>query len=198
MRKGCEASDRAAELEHRAAAVGTGGISSDDPEAVEKLTDKVSELEAKRDAMKSANTHYRKNGNLDGWDGPAELAKHGMETLRISPYHKVPFPSYALQNIGARIRDAAKRAARLERQQERAGEPTMETIGSATVTQDAADNRVLLRFPARLSKSDYQQVRTAGFVWSPTRGAFVRKLSATAIHVARELAGRLPTGDGSA
>lgn len=53
--------------------------------------------------------------------------------------------------------------------------PTVETLNGCTITADLADNRVGVTFPARLPKADYQTVRRFGFVWSPTRSAFVRK-----------------------
>ena len=43
----------AQEAERRAASVGSGGISSDDPEAVVKLRERLAELEAEQEAMKA-------------------------------------------------------------------------------------------------------------------------------------------------
>lgn len=172
-------SERAAELARKAAAVGSGGISADDPEAVEKLTDKRTELEQRRDHMKSANAYYKAHKTLDGWEGPAAVAEDGRLTLRVTPYHRCPFPPYALQNIGARIRDAAKRAARLETTAELVASGTLttttHTTNGYTITEDPAENRVLITAPARLSRDDYKTVRRYGFVWSPTRSAFARK-----------------------
>jgi hypothetical protein len=92
----------------------------------------------------------------------------------------VPFPPYALTNIGARIRAAAP-------------VPGPEQIGAATIRQDIEENRVSLSFPAKLSKQNYNTVRQFGFVWSPTRRAFVRKLNNAAIAAARAVAHKLAT-----
>lgn len=186
MRRAVEEGKAAEELARRAAAVGTGGISSDDPDAIAKLDEKRTELEIERDHMKSANAFFKKNGTLDGWDGPPELAAHGLTTLRVCPYHKRPFPAYALTNIGARIRDAAKRAKRIEATAEM--EPSSESIepyperhpGPVIIECDPTENRVLVRFVARLSQEHYKLVRRYGFVWSPTRDAFVAMLSSSA------------------
>lgn len=201
MRKGVEALANAEELARRAAAVGTGGISSDDPDAVEKLTDKRTDLERERDLMKAANAFYKKHKTLDGFDAPASLIENGLSVLRHQPYYGVPFPPYALQNIGARIRSAAKRAARIEKVEaiaEVQGEPKSTTYPKGgTVIEDPADNRVSVKFPARLSRDDYKRVRSAGFVWSPTRDAFTRKYSTAAIYNANKLAETLPSTEGS-
>src|SRR3546814_2870556 len=61
-------SKRADELRRKAASVGTAGISSEDPEAGEKIADKVVRLEAKQARMKAANAAIRKHRKA----GPAE------------------------------------------------------------------------------------------------------------------------------
>jgi hypothetical protein len=190
-RKGVEAMERARDLDARAAAVGTGGISSDDPDAIAKLEDKRTDLEKRRDHMKDANAFFKKHGTLEGWDGPADVRADGESYLRHSWDKHHPFPAFSLQNIGARIRDAKKRAERIEALAE--VQATDEEINGARVVVDPAENRVLLSFPERLSRDDYKKVRGHGFVWSPTRSAFVRKVSGSAYHYACELARTLPT-----
>src|SRR3546814_17234318 len=54
-------SKRADELRRKAASVGTAGISSEDPEAGEKIADTVVRLEAKQARMKAANAAIRKD-----------------------------------------------------------------------------------------------------------------------------------------
>lgn len=197
MRKACELSDKARDLEARAAAVGTAGISSDDPDAVAKLEDKRTDLERRRDAMKTVNAYYKRHKSFDGIeaahpDVPADVIQEGKTNIRVwLGVYAAPFPTYALSNIGARIRDAAKRAEHIEKVAEM--EPSTETVGLATVSVDPEDNRVSIAFPSRLTKPDYQMVRSAGFVWSPSRGAFVRKLSTGAVYWAKDVAKRITT-----
>lgn len=188
MRKAFELQSEARELELRAAGVGTAGISSDDPDAIAKLADKRTDLEVRRDHMKAANAHYRKHGTLEGAPVPREVIVDGLRTLEFQPYYKVPFPTYALSNIGARIRDAAKRAERIVAVA--ALEASEETVAGCAIIVDPDDNRVLLRFPARLSREAYKTVRSFGWLWSPSRNGFVRKISGGAIYQARELAQR--------
>lgn len=191
-RKGCELMEKSRELASRAEAVGTGGISSDDPDAIGKLDEKRTDLEVRRDNMKKANAYFKAHKTLEGCDVPAEIIAEGLSNMKAwGSVYASPFPPYALTNIGARIRDAQKRATRIEKVAAiPAGE---ERVGVATITTDPADNRVSISFPDRLSRDDYKRVRSAGFVWSPTRNAFTRKLGNNAIWQARQLAERLPT-----
>lgn len=189
MRRGIDAEKATEELAHRAAAVGTGGISSDDPEAIEKLRVKVTALTEGRDRMKVLNALFRKQKTLHDHDFQSPTERDAV--LRNLRYHQDrPYPAYVLQNIGARIRDAERRIEALQaRATFQAAEP--EHVGESTIIQDVDDNRVLLTFPQRLSKEDYRTVRAFGFVWSPTRKAFVRKLNRAAVFAARDVARRL-------
>lgn len=67
-------------------------IYSDDPDAIEQLTAKLADLEAKRDAMKAANVAYRK--------------VQGARLKAMSAYDRsqsVPHPAYELQNLSGNI-----------------------------------------------------------------------------------------------
>ena len=61
--KAYEEREKAEELRRRAAAVGNGGISSDDPSATAKLVEKLRALEERREHMKATNTAWRKAGS---------------------------------------------------------------------------------------------------------------------------------------
>jgi Domain of unknown function (DUF3560) len=84
MRKGIEARRKADELERRAASVGTGGISSDDPAAVVKLRAELAKLEALQERMKSANRCVRRGDR-------AGLAALGFSEQRIETLFKPDF-----------------------------------------------------------------------------------------------------------
>jgi hypothetical protein len=98
-----EAQSRAAdEIESQAA----GAIYDDDPDAIDALTAKIARLEAERERMKAANAQYRK--------------AHRAELQEMSAYQRgqaVPFPSYALSNLGGNISRCRDRLARLQREQ---------------------------------------------------------------------------------
>ena len=185
MRKGLTRLREAEDYARRAAAVGQGGISSDDPEAVDKLGDKAQQLRAQRDRMKAINSAWRKAKGARGWSLGLDLTQHEADdiasTARAQPfYNGVPYPPYALTNIGARIRDAEKRTQQLQHLAERVSDgPTGATVNGVGIVTDPGENRVTLTFPRRLSRDEYKRVRSFGFVWSPTRDGFTRKMGGT-------------------
>lgn len=179
MRKAVEAEHDAQEYARRAEAVGTGGVSSDDPEAVAKLRAKLSDLERQRDHKKAVNTAYRKQdaAALAALGAPS-LDQLDSQVAKAYSWEKQPYPKWELANFSARIRDVAKRIADLSQIPEHQASddvPEPEQIGTLTIRVDARELRVCIRAAERLSKTAYQIVRSHGFVWSPTRTAFVRK-----------------------
>lgn len=100
-------------------------IYDDDPDATERLREKLERLEAERDRIKAYNAAVRKPGV-----GPAEAENLQAEILderqradirsiaRACPYQlgkHGEFPAYALSNLGATIRTTRQRLERLER-----------------------------------------------------------------------------------
>ena len=85
---------------------GMGGISADDPQAVEKLQKKLSGLEKSQETMKAVNAYYRKHKTLDGCPHlpPDQLEK--LKADMSSQWHlgDKPFASWALSNNNAEIR----------------------------------------------------------------------------------------------
>ena len=103
-RRGYELMQRADELRARAqAAQDNQAIFSDDPDAVEKLTEKIERLEKRQELMKAANRLVRKEDR----DGLREM---GFSDTRIEQLFtpdfccRLGFPDYELQNNGANIR----------------------------------------------------------------------------------------------
>lgn len=194
MGRAVDASKRARQLEERAAAVGTGGISSDDPDAIAKLRAQLLQAEQLHERMKQINAQYRRGG----WEAiegltPEERARH-EQTMRLCPWEKSPIPSYALTNNGANIRRIQGRIAELEAAAARPAAPP-QTFAGFQLIDDVDDNRIVFRFDARTPKAVYQLLRSHAFLWSPSRGAFVRKATgnarATADYIAPKIAAML-------
>ena len=86
--------------------VGTGGISSDDPQAVEKLEAKLAALEKNQEMMKAANAAIRMK---DPAKGDAKLAELGYTPEDIAKLRapdfcgRIGYPAYALQNNNANM-----------------------------------------------------------------------------------------------
>lgn len=111
-------------LERRAAAVGTGGISSDDPEVLTKLRAKAAKLTDQRDRAKAVNKLIKSTRfkSLPTYQQTVELARatgwkrHETERL-LEPNElsgKPGFPSFEVNGLTARIRDVKKRIADIE------------------------------------------------------------------------------------
>lgn len=187
--KGVQATRKAERLEARAAVVGTAGISSDDPDAPDALRAKLAKLETWQTTMKAANTAYRKGGieALTAVVGE-RAAQECLDTLRVCPWERAPFPGYALTNNNANMRRIKERIASLETRVASEA-PSNETwIGpevAVTICEDAIDNRVRLYFPGKPSEVVRTALKRAGFRWSPSVGAWQRQANTRAWAAAR-------------
>lgn len=182
MRKSVEAHDQAAELRRRAAAVGTGGISSDDPEAVAKLRAELDAAKAAHERMVAANKLVRR-GDRAGLAalGFSEEQIHGLFNPRFGG--RPGFPAYMLSNSSANMRRIEQRIEDLGRRAE--AEAAFEPIAGEGWTISAADNRVIVRFDERQSAEMTQRLKSRGFRWTPSREAWTRQFNARAVYDAR-------------
>lgn len=183
----------AAELRGRAASVGGGGISSDDPDAPGKLVERIAELEAKRETMKRINAAHRAYAKNPASLDRAKLtdAEKALVRTYVPQYSWEPHPiaPYQLSNLGANIKRLKDRLAGLERDRaaETTGRPAITGTGF-TVDEDRDENRVAIRFEKRQGPDVVKVLRGHGFVWSPTRSAWVRKLNNSAWFAAAQVA----------
>lgn len=178
---GYELISHAAELERRAAAVGTAGISSDDPNAVAKLEQLLAAAQTSHERMKRANRAFP----AEGWfaELSADEKADALRTLRFAPWQKKPF---ALTNSSANLRRLQERIAHLKQQAVTlAIEPI---VGPGwTITEDVDDNRIVIAFEEKPQPEILTALGRAGFKWSPTRNAHVRMRSNGAIYAARRV-----------
>ena len=185
MRAGIEASKRADELRAKAASVGEGGVSSDDPEAIEKLRAQLDTLERRQAFMKQANAAIRKHAAA-GRD--AQIA--ALNALVIAPesaakllepncFGQVGFPDFTLKNNNANIRRVRQRIADLERRAQVT--PSADEVrGDVIVRRNADENRLQLIFDGKPSPEIRAALKARGFRWSPTNSAWQRQLNNSA------------------
>ena len=118
MRRGVEHSRKAEEFERRAngiEAAAERAIYSDDHDAIERLEERIAELEAERDRIKAYNASCRKGQrNLDLLN---EAERQDLLTLaRVAAFQlgkKGEFPSYKLSNLSGNIKRNRDRLAEL-------------------------------------------------------------------------------------
>jgi hypothetical protein len=104
------------------------------------------------------------------------------------------FPKYALANNSANIRRIMQRIEQLE---SRPTESAEREVKGVRIVEDAAANRLLLMFPGKPAEDVRNHLRKNGFLWSPTRSAWVRKLNNAARYAASCVVDALPAADAS-
>lgn len=209
FRKGIEAEDKAKHLQGRAeSARSNRTISSDDPEAVEKLRAKVEQAEAEQQAMKAANRIIRKKPKNEAT--PEKIAQlkemfPNASEARLETYFqadfcgRVGFPDYALQNNNANIRRMKQRLAQLEQAAAEAenGEEKRTEYQGFTVIESPELNRIQIDFHSkedyfRLCKNQGINLKSYGFRFSRNDGNVWQRLlnasgKAAAEHVTKLL-----------
>lgn len=171
--------DKADYYEEKAAKVGSGGISSDDPDALDKLNDKLENLRRNHEFMKAANAAIRKGKTIE-----AKLANlmalgvsegEAQDILKPDCLGRVGFAPYSLQNSNANIRRVEQRIRELERA---AAAESREEEGQGYIyREDTEENRIMFLFPGKPDDDTRQMLKGYGFRWSPTRKAWVRMLN---------------------
>jgi len=163
---------------------GMGGISADDPQAIEKLQSKLDELEKLQVMMKDINAYYRKNKTLDGYPN---MSPKIVEQIKIyMSFGDKPYPTYALANNNAEIRRLKKRISDLNQRDETtyAGWE----FNGGKVEMNKQENRLQVFFEGKPDEDIRTILKKNGFHWSPKAKAWQRQLTDKAIYVAKNLA----------
>ena len=166
---------------------GMGGISADDPQAIQKLEAKLEKLQTAQDTMKAVNAYYRKHKTLDGCPNLSAESIEKMKSEMSSQWHieDKPYPSWALSNNNAEIRRVKGRIAELTRKQETAYAGW--EFDGGTVEANREDNRLQIYFEEKPDEKTRETLKENGFRWSPKAGAWQRQLNDNAIYAADRL-----------
>lgn len=168
--------------------VGTGGISSDDPQAVEKLEAKLAALEKHQELMKAANVAIRMK---DPTEGDAKLAELGYTPEDIAKLRepdfcgRIGYPAYLLQNNNANIRRIRGRIEELKKRTENT--PEGWEFDGGRVVVNTTENRLQIIFDGKPDADIRTELKGEGFRWAPSQGAWQRQLTDNAMRVARRL-----------
>lgn len=201
MEQSIEAGKHADNLRGKAASVGQGGVSSDDPDAIEKLRAQVERLKTDQSDMKAANrlvrkwskkgvTHETQGGDFDRYaEAMAAVAERFAPAVArklIEPaYGRIEgFASYQLSNNNANIRRIKERIAVLEKQAE--AETKHHVFqGVCEVIENTEENRVQFLFDGKPSAEARKILKSHGFRWAPSQEAWQRQLTNNARYAAR-------------
>jgi Domain of unknown function (DUF3560) len=202
--KGYGALKDAAELERRAESVGSGGISSDDPDAVTKLQEQLEQLQQRQGYMKGVNALMQKAGLFRGSDLSAEERierviaqghdRPGAERLLIDALlagrfnNVIGFPSFELTNNSANMRRIRQRIEQLRRQE---STPPIDAVAGDgwRLFEDVDANRLCIEYDAKPPSEAIAALKAAGFRWSPYEKRWQRHRSNGALWNARHLLG---------
>jgi hypothetical protein len=136
-------------------------ISSDDPDAIKKLEEKLIKLEDQRTKIKEFNKKARKE-----------------KTDQLPRYH--------LANLGTNIQSVKKRIEYLKKIQ--AIEQTEFEVNGIKIEINKDDNRVQMFFDGIPSQETRTKLKRNGFRWSRYNGCWQRFISNYAIRLAKEIA----------
>ena len=180
--------DETMKLIDKICSIGHGGISSDDPAAIAKLEKKLARLEADQEKMKSVNAYYRKHKMLDGCP---DLSAETIERTRSDaekgfPLEGKPFPTWALSNNSANIRRVKQRIEELRKAAENPA-PDGWGFDGGKVEMNKDMNRVQIIFDDKPDADIRAMLKSYGFRWAPSVGAWQRQLNQNGIYAAKQV-----------
>lgn len=174
MRRGYELAKKAEEYRSRASSIeNNDAIYSDNPQAVDLLTDKVTELKAEQAEMKRINAALRKGADFDTLEMSEAHRAELLLIARVQAYYqplKKGFPPYQLTSINTRIKTAEKRAALVEKKQSIPDKD--EEVNGVKIEWRASENRIRVDFGKRVSLDVYKQLKAHGYRAMQAEGVF--------------------------
>ena len=176
--------------------VGTGGITSDDPNAREKLQKKLEAAEAMQDKMKKVNAYFRKHKTLDGCPLLTEEAKEKLNK-GMTAFDHAPYPSWALSNNNANIRRLRERITELEKEAERAAEKPEDIEGEGyTIRENSEIGRIQIFFDDKPDADVRSLLKSYGFRWAPSQSAWQRMLNENGRRAAKDVIKKIKETEG--
>lgn len=160
-------------------------IYSNDDLVLEKLQNKIADLEEVQDLMKKVNAYYRKNKTLDGCELlPANEIEKIKNNMQFHSWYDAPFAPFELTNNNANIKRLKGRVAEITRLKERASESQdnkYETPDGVTVVENAEIMRLQILFDDIPTAEVRDLLKKNGFKWSPKNSAWQRQLTQNGI-----------------
>ena len=182
---------KADELRAKAEAVENNtAISSDDPEAIQKLKDKILGLEESQEKMKAINKYYKKNGTCIGCDGISDEKAEKLDNAAKKNYEGRPFPTYTLTNNNQNIRSIKLRIKELEKLRELDFEPVEFETGKVIVNKEI--NRIQFFFDEKPDEETRGVLKSWGFHFSRyNNNAWQRQLNSNGIYATKKVLEKL-------
>jgi Domain of unknown function (DUF3560) len=183
MGKSVAANDKAKYYEEKAEAIESNrAIFSDDPDAIEKLKTKIATAVERQDFMKAGNKIVKsKKLTIEQKTEQLKAAGHSALILQPDFCGRVGYADYELTNNNANIRRMKQRLEQLERALINAVEigdteeeyPDLDLVVRHARTID----RIQLIFGKKPSSEIRSLLKSHGFRWAPSEGAWQRHLN---------------------
>lgn len=167
-------------------------IKSGDADALEKLQKKLDGLKELQERMKAANAAIRLK---DTEKGDARMAELGYTAEQIRELRepdfcgRVGFPSYLLSNNNANIHRIEARIKELTAA--KAAEPTETEHEGFRVVENTETMRLQLFFDGKPDEETRSILKSNGFRWAPSVGAWQRQLTENARSALRRIISQL-------
>lgn len=176
-------------------------IMAGDSDAVSRLQEEIAKAEKMQAIFKEVNAAIRQNrkdGESAQIQAVAEVFRaanctkqdpevYARELLKPDFCGRIGFASFELTNNGANIRRMKQRLESLQRAK---AQPVQEAQGANARYEDCPpDNRVRLFFPGKPSAEVRSRLKSNGFRWSPTIGAWQAYRNSNTLSVAKAEAG---------
>jgi hypothetical protein len=172
-------------LERAEAAESNQTISSDDPQAADKIKTKIAGLEANQELMKSINKTFKQTGRLPE-DLTEKVRQAALRNMSVwAGVYKQPFPSYELTNNNGNISRLRKRLLELETHKDDV--TTEKEVNGIKIVDNVFENRLQIFFPYIPAVEIRSKLKGAGFHWSPSYGCWQRQRSNAASYHAEEI-----------
>lgn len=155
-------------------------IYSDEDDAIEQLEAKAEKYRDYLEYMKKCNAHYRKRGTMKGFEGITDERAEELDREIKSSFYKVPFPAYELTSARQKIKAAEERAEQLKKLKTKAEQPAEDNyphVDGVEVVENAEAMRIQLLFDGKPSEEVRGILKSHGFRWSPSFGAWQRQLT---------------------
>jgi hypothetical protein len=151
-------------LLYKIRSVGMGGIRSDDPNAVEKVKEKVEKLMEEQAEMKRRNAHYRKHKTMKGYPGLDDDAAERWDSdiKKGYSFHQAPHPSYQLTNNNANIKRLKERLQKLQDQQVQGATANIPFEGGRIVDNEE-EGRVQILYDEKPDEETRSKLKGRGF-----------------------------------
>lgn len=169
-------------------------IYSNDALALEKLQNKLAELQELQEKMKAYNAYYRKHKTMKGYEGISDEKAAKMDAAIAESWYKQPCAPYQLTNNNAEIRRTKERIAEIERLKanaEKQPEDKYQHVDGVEVVENAEAMRIQLIFDGKPDEETRSLLKSNGFRWSPSFGAWQRQLNNNGIYATKRVLEKL-------